>query len=98
MPWSASRRRLISATGERAAQHEFLEERAGHLHRVARQRVQLFGGVMRFVVAELGHLAQALLAHHRQVHRGGQRIQRLVGADIAGGFLAADMLLARAQA
>ena len=45
----------------------------------------------------LGHLAQAFLAQQAKMNGGGQRAQRLVGADVRGGLLAADVLFARRQ-
>ena len=46
---------------------------------------------------QLGHLAQALRPDGGQVRGGGQGAERLVGADVAGRLLAADVLLARLQ-
>ncbi len=43
---------------------------------------------------ELGHLAQPVRADRRQVGGGGQRAERLVGADVRGRLLAPDVLLA----
>ena len=52
---------------------------------------------MGFVVAQLGHLAQAVLAQQAHIDGGCQGHQSLVGADVGGGFLAADVLLAGGQ-
>ena len=41
------------------------------------------------------HVAQAVRADRGQVDRGGERQQGLVGADVAGRLVAADVLLAR---
>ena len=41
--------------------------------------------------------AQPALTHEREVHGRGDRGDRLVGADVAGGLLAADVLLACLQ-
>ena len=43
------------------------------------------------------HLAQPLAAEQRQVDRGAQRDQALVGADVRGRLLAPDVLLAGLQ-
>ena len=42
--------------------------------------------------AGLGHLFQAPGAHGGQVDRGGHGAQGLVGADVGGGLLPADVL------
>ena len=52
---------------------------------------------MREFNVALGQFAQALRAHHRQVNRYRQRAQGMVGADVGGGALAPDMLLAGRQ-
>ena len=44
-----------------------------------------------------GHVAQAVRAEGRHVDRRGEGQEGLVGADVAGGLVAADVLLARAQ-
>ena len=80
-----------------AGDDEFFEEWLAHVHAVAVQGVNLLRGVVRFVVAQLGNAAQTALAHHAHIDAGGQGHQPLVGADVAGRFLAADVLLARAQ-
>ena len=47
--------------------------------------------------AQRGDVAQAVRAHGRDVDRRREREQGLVGADVAGGLLAPDVLLARAK-
>ena len=42
-------------------------------------------------------LAQAFFADQAQMNRRGQRVESFVGADIRGGLLAADVLLARGE-
>src|SRR6202048_3087445 len=54
--------------------------------------------VAQFVAArdvERGAVAQAGLAHRGEIHRCAQRAVRLVRADVGGGFLTPDVLLAR---
>src|SRR5438552_1029027 len=63
---------------------------AGNLQQLGKRELRL-GQVL------LRHLAQAFLAEERQVHRSRERAERLVGANVGGGFLAADMLLARRE-
>src|ERR1035438_280721 len=52
---------------------------------------------MRLLQAQVRRLLQPLWPQRRQVDRGAQGEQALVGADITGCFLAADVLLARLQ-
>src|SRR6266446_462697 len=52
---------------------------------------------LRFREVLLRHLAQAFLAEKRQVDGGRQRAKRLVRANVRGGFLTANVLLARRQ-
>ena len=52
---------------------------------------------LRFRKILVRHLAQAFFAEQREVHGGGQRAERLVGADVRSGLLAADVLLARGE-
>ena len=52
---------------------------------------------MRLVIAQLGHLPQAVPPHCRQVNRSGQRVQGFVSADVGSSPLPADMLLAGLQ-
>ena len=40
----------------------------------------------------MGHFAQAFFAEQAKMHGGGESAERLIGADIGCGFLAADML------
>ena len=42
-------------------------------------------------------LAQAFFADQAEMNRGGQRVERFVGADVGGGLLAADVLFARGE-
>ena len=42
-------------------------------------------------------LAQAFFADQAEMNRGGERVERFVGADVGGGLLAADVLLARGE-
>ena len=63
---------------------------AGQLEQPAAQVV----GLAR---AELAQLRQPGLAEPREVDEGPERVERLVGADVRGGALAADVLLARLQ-
>src|SRR5258708_37901977 len=76
---------------------EFVEERrvecapdTGNLQQLGKRELR-FGQVL------LRHLAQAFLAEQRQVHRGGERAERLVCANVGGGLLAADVLFARRE-
>ena len=59
--------------------------------------VEPLGGVVRLAQAQLGRLAQALRAQRGQVDAGPQGEQALVGADVARGLFAADVLLAGLQ-
>ena len=81
----------------RAADRELVEEGRIEAERVAGDFGDLPGGVVSLVVTQFGHLVQAVLPKHGQVHGGGQRHQSLVGADVGGGALALDVLLAGGQ-
>ncbi len=83
--------------GDGAGDDEFVEERLTPVNRVAVELVDLVGGVMRLVPAEFRHLTQPILAEQFHVDRRRQRHQALIGADVAGRLLAADVLLARAE-
>src|SRR5439155_22327848 len=58
---------------------------AGNLQQLGKRELR-FGQVL------LRHLSQAFLAEQSRMYRGGQRAERLVGANVLGGFLAADVL------
>src|SRR4051794_29096650 len=58
---------------------------------------ELLGAVARFLQAEVGGFAEALGTKEREVDRGAEGEEALVGADVAGGFFAADVLLAGLQ-
>jgi len=80
--------------------------RAGQLHREfieewRRKRPPHAWYLFQFTQRELrfreilfGHFPQAFLAQQCQVYGGCQGAKRLIGADIRGGLLAADVLLA----
>src|SRR6478752_8618341 len=53
--------------------------------------------MVRLAEAQLGCFAQALWAHLCEIDRGAKRKQPLVRADVAGGLLAANVLLAGLQ-
>ena len=55
------------------------------------------GGVMSLGQVLFRQHLQALLAEQAEVDGGGQGGQRLVRANVGGGFLAPDVLLARGQ-
>ncbi len=52
---------------------------------------------MGIVIAHAGHLRQPIFSQSRQIRGAGQGIEALVGADVAGGLLPADELLAGDQ-
>src|SRR5579859_7218948 len=52
---------------------------------------------MGLLETQLAQFAEALLAESRHVNRRSYRQQRLISADIGGGSLATDVLLARLQ-
>ena len=62
--------------------------------RLAAQRLRRVIGLGQVV---LGQFAHALFAVNRQKDRRHQRHQRLIGADVRGRLLAADVLLPRSQ-
>src|SRR5258708_19678950 len=78
----------------RQLDREFVEERrvecapdTGNLQQLGKRELR-FGQVL------FRHLAQAFLAEQRQVHRGGERAERLVRANVGGGLLPAEALFA----
>src|SRR5579884_85613 len=83
--------------GNGGCDDEFIEERTAEFRAEARNGRDLAECVMGFLQAELAEFAEALLAERRQVNRRAHGQQRLVGADIGGGTLAADVLLAGLQ-
>ena len=60
-------------------------------------RGQPLAGVRGALEHQLGQLDDPALAQPAQVDHAGERVQRLRGADVRGGLLAADVLLARLQ-
>ena len=80
-----------------AAQHKLLAVRRPGDDRVAGESVTAGGSVVRFPEAQGGRLAQSVLAHLAEVDGHAQGDQRLTGADVGGGALAPDMLLAGLQ-
>ena len=89
---------LVDLTGRLgAADDEFFEEGLISHQVEAGDGRDLLGGVVSLVIAQLGHRAQPALAHGRQVSPGGKGAEGLVGADVGGGPLAADVLLASRQ-
>ncbi len=69
------------------------EKSAAH----ARNLLQFRGSKARLRKILQRHLAQAFLADQAKMNRGGQRVQSFVRADVRGGLLAADVLLARGE-
>ena len=65
--------------------------------RSGRLCAELLGRVARFLQAEVGGFAQALRAEEGEVDRGAEGEEALVGADVARGLFAADVLLAGLQ-
>ena len=55
------------------------------------------GGIMRLLVAKLGHLSESVFTQQAHVDCGRQGDQSLIGTDIGGGLLAADVLLSGGQ-
>ena len=94
MPRSTSAACTRAASGH--AHGELIEIRAtvDAADARSRERVLELLGTRR---AKRGHVVQPVRPERRDVDRGGQRAQRLVGADVAGGLVAPDVLLARAQ-
>ena len=60
-------------------------------------RAAISPGVVGLLQAQLGYLAQPLLAQVAEVDGGAQGDQGLAGADVGGGLLAPDVLLAGVQ-
>src|SRR5262249_16411960 len=92
---------------EQALHHPLgrLRQREGELLEEGRAELELhpgdFGERLRRVVGlgggELARLAQADLAHDGHVKGGHERAEGHVGADVRGGLLAPDVLLARLE-
>src|SRR5947209_967057 len=59
--------------------------------------VEAVNEVAGFVEAKLGGFAEAFGAHGGHVDAGAEGEEALIGADVAGGFFAADVLLAGLQ-
>ena len=94
MPRSSSRRWTARASGTRTANS--LRYGPGWIRGRAdggEGRLQLRGPRG----AQRGHVAQPVRPDGREVDRRGQRQQRLVRADVAGGLVAPDVLLAGAH-
>ena len=98
MPCRGPRPSSSSTRPSGDADDELLEHRAGRTPASSRPRGgEPLGGVAGLLQAQLGHRPHALRAHRRQVDRRPQGQQPLVRADVAGGLLAADVLLAGLQ-
>ena len=76
--------------------HELVEERRAEARAYPGGRERRGRAMGQFDVAR-SQLAQPPPPHHREIHRGRERTQRMVGADVGGRALAPDMLLARGQ-
>ncbi len=79
------------------AQAELIEERTGEALGETAGLEEFVVEVVGAVDGELGGLAETLFAHDTHVDGDPKGHERLVGADIRRGFLAADMLLAGLQ-
>ena len=93
-PRSMSRRWTVRRVGD--AHRELVEVRPGMepLHADRREGVGELGRARRTGRRDV---TQPVRADRGEVDRGGQREQGLVGADVAGGLVAPDVLLARAK-
>ena len=78
-------------------QHELVEGRPPEPQPGPGQLAQPLPGVGRLAQVQQGHLAQSLRPQAHQVDGGHQGDQRLGGADVGGGLLPPDVLLARGQ-
>src|SRR5919108_6555496 len=67
------------------------------LYRKQKREPEPFLRVIREGHAGLPQLAQSLRAEPAEVHEAAEREERLVGGDVRGRLLAADVLLARLQ-
>ena len=81
----------------RRADDELVEDGRGVGEREAFERGYPPARVGRLLRALFGHLLQTLPPHRRQVDGRGQGDEALVGADVGGRLLAADVLLARGE-
>src|SRR5581483_2579969 len=90
-------RRIDLVYRARAGDDELLKEGQRRIDTEAGQFGDLLCRIVRLLVAQFGHAAQAMLAHQRQVDAAGQRQQALVGANVAGRLLAPDVLFAGPQ-
>src|SRR5262249_22236038 len=89
--------RIDLAHRTRALDDKLMEEGLAHIDSIPWYGVDLFSGVVSFVIAQFSDAAQTVFAHKGKIDAGGQGHQTLIGANVAAGFLAADVLLARAE-
>ena len=94
----ASSARSSAACGVAAhADHELVEGRSREREREPRRRADPRLGVLRLGEVALGQAPQPDAAQQREVDGRHQQTQALVGADVRGRPLAADVLLARRE-
>ena len=93
-PASSSRRWTVRASGTRTANS--LRYGPG-CSRSAPTAASAASSSAARLAPERRHVAQPVRADGREVDRGGQGEERLVGADVAGRLVAPDVLLARAH-
>src|SRR5262249_1353181 len=90
-----AQRRIELLNGQRAADGELVEVWAAEERREARKGADALLGVVGAAQALFTQVAEADLAKRGELDGSGQRQQSLVCADIRGGALTADVLLAR---
>ena len=93
----AQQLRIHQFHGTRQLYREFVEKWAAECAAHAGNFLQLRQSKVRFREILMGHFAQPFFAEQAEMHGGGQRAERLVGADIGSGLFTADMLFASGQ-
>src|SRR6185503_2670175 len=78
-------------------QNEFVKERRRKMLPAGAVLQQQVTRVMTFFDIAFGKFTQPLFSHRAKEHRCRERTESLIGADIRGGFFAANMLLARRE-
>ncbi len=94
---SAAQRRLTAATSAVEAQRELADHRLGVQWLDSIQRGEHLARVVRARQQQLAQLDDPAAAEPRQVDDAPERVRGLRGADVRGGLLAADVLLAGLQ-
>src|SRR5262245_23513542 len=81
----------------RTRERELVEKRFVIRDLIAVDLAELRRGIMRFLIAKFGDLAQSLFAKQRKINRRAEGDQSLIGADVGRGTFTLDVLFTRCE-